>query len=379
MAFSHSGESGPWRVGVLFSRTGCTAVIERTQLYATLLAIEEINSAGGINQRQLVPIIYDPRSDPALFARLAKRLIIEDRVRNIFGCYTSSSRKAVVPVVERLNALLWYPTPYEGFEFSPNVIYTGPAPNQNSVPLCRFLMRDFGRRFFLVGSDYVYPRESNRVMRELVLKNGGTVVGETYLPLGALHREFVPIVRDIKRLGADVIFSTVVGDSTIALYQTYADAGLDPKVTPIASLTTSEAEVRAMGCDVGEGHITAAPYFESLNSPTNASFVEKYRRRFGDDEPPNMCAEAAYFQVLVFARAVEQINSADPDLLRLVVAGIELEAPQGRVAISHEYNHASVWTRIGRLNREGRFEIVEGSAGPVDADPYLIGCGRALT
>lgn len=173
--------SAPWRIGVLFSRTGFMSVIEETQYQGTQLAIEEVNEAGGVCGRELVPVAYDPGSDSAAYGHYAKRLMVEDQVSTIFGCYTSSSRKAVLPVVERLNGLLWYPTLYEGFEASPNVIYTGASPNQNSLALCRYLMDTFGTRFYFVGSDYIYPRESNRVMRELLKSNGGSVVGERYV------------------------------------------------------------------------------------------------------------------------------------------------------------------------------------------------------
>ncbi len=370
--------SAPWRVGVLFSSSGFMAVIEETQLRGTLLAIEEINAAGGINGRELVPIAYDPSSEAAAFGRYAKRLMVEDRITTIFGCYTSSSRKAVLPVVERLNGLLWYPTLYEGFEFSPNVIYTGAAPNQNSIALCRFLMDNYGTRFYFVGSDYVYPRESNRIMRELVRNNGGEVVGEVYLRLRAKHRDFAPVIRDIKALQPNVIFSTVVGDATIHLYQCYADAGFDPKTMPIASLTTTEAEIRAMGFDVGEGHITAAPYFQGVGGDSNSSFVAHYKKRYGEDEPTNMCVEAAYFQVHIFAKALEQANSLETDVLRPVVLGTEFDAPQGKISINPTCSHTDLWTRIGRVNRRGQFDVMQQSLTSVRADPYLIGYGRTV-
>ena len=184
----HSVGSEPWRIGVLFSRTGVTAVIEQSQLQGTLLALEEVNGAGGINGRELVPVIYDAGSDPAKFARYAHKLLTEDRVTMIFGCYTSTSRKAVLPLVERWNGLLWYPTLYEGFEYSPNIIYTGAAPNQNSLRLAEYLMERFGNRFYFVGSDYVCPRESNRIMREFISARRGTIVGEQYIDLRADRR-----------------------------------------------------------------------------------------------------------------------------------------------------------------------------------------------
>jgi ABC-type branched-subunit amino acid transport system substrate-binding protein len=376
VSVSNVNTTAPWRVGVLFSQSGCTAVIEETQLRATLLAIEEINAAGGINGRELCPVIYDPASETAAFGHLAKRLMVEDGITTIFGCYTSSSRKAVMPVVERLDGMLWYPTLYEGFEYSPNIIYTGAAPNQNCVELCRFLMENFGKRFYFVGSDYVYPRVLNRTMREFLAANGGTIAAERYVDLRARHSDFLPIVRDIQEAGADVIFSTVVGHSTAFLYQAYAEAGLDPRTMPIASLTTTEAEVFDMGFDVGEGHITAASYFEGIPGDSNAAFVARYKNRFGDTEPTNACAEAAYFQIFMFARALARANSMLMDHLRPLVLGSSFEAPQGPVRINPVTGHADLWTRIGRANRSGQFEIIRQSPAPVQADPFLICAGQ---
>ena len=372
--FQEAG-SGPWRVGVLFSQSGVMAVIEETQLRATLLAIDEINQSGGVNGRELVPVIYDPQSDAQAYALCAKRLMIEDGITMIFGCYTSSSRKAVLPVVERLNGLLWYPTLYEGFEFSSNVIYTGAAPNQNSVALASYLAQTYGPRFYFVGSDYVYPRESNRVMRELLRRRRCTVAGEAYLDLRSKRNDFGPVMRQIKNSGADVIFSTVVGYSTVYLYQAFVEAGLDVRVTPIASLTTTESEVRAMGFDVAAGHITAAPYFQSVSGERNDHFVKRYKARYGEDEPTNMCAEAAYFQVHLFSNALAQTNSLETDLIKGSVLGSDFDAPQGRISVSAATSHTDLWSRVGRVDRRGQFEIMQQSAMPVWADPFLVGRG----
>jgi branched-chain amino acid transport system substrate-binding protein len=375
---SDANTSEPWRVGVLFSSSGTTAVIEDTQLRGTLTAIDEINDAGGINGRPIEPVRYDPASESAAFGRYARKLMVEDGVTTIFGCYTSSSRKAVLPVVERLNGLLWYPTLYEGFEFSPNVIYTGAAPNQNSVELCRYMMERYGKRFYFVGSNYVYPHESNRIMRELVRHNGGEVVGERYLHLRAKRADFIPVMRDIQGAAPDVIFSTVVGDSTVYLYQAFADLGLNAKIMPIASLTTTEAEILAMGHDVGEGHITAAPYFQCIGGARNSAFVERFKTRYGDDQDTNMCLEAAYFQVHIFAKALAETNSMDTERLRPTVLGCDYEAPQGTVSINPSCGHTDLWTRIGKANRRGQFDLVYESQTPVGADPYLIGYGRSI-
>jgi branched-chain amino acid transport system substrate-binding protein len=374
-----SNSSAPWKFGVLFSQTGFMSVIESTQFHGTLLAIEEINASGGVNGRELLPIVYDPGSDSSACGYLAKRLMIEDDISTIFGCYTSSSRKAVLPVVERLNGLLWYPTLYEGFETSPNIIYTGAAPNQNSLALCRYLIDHYGGRFYFVGSDYIYPRESNRVMRELLKESGGSVVGEQYLGLRARRQDFRPVIEDIRRTKPDVIFSTVVGEGTVFLYQTYADAGLDSGQMPIASLTTTEAEIQAMGFDVGEGHITAASYFQDVAGEANASFVARYKKRFGQDASTNMCVESSYFQLHLFAKALQQADTLDTEILRSMVLGSTIDAPQGAVKIDPLSGHADLWTRIGRANRRGQFDILSQSQAAVHADPFLIGYGRATT
>jgi len=365
--------SEPWKVGVLFSRTGFLALIEETQYRGTMIAIDEINQAGGINGREVVTCAYDPRSDNSLFRAHSRKMLTEDGVKTIFGCYTSSSRKAVLPVVERLNGLLWYPTLYEGFEYSPNIIYTGAAPNQNSVALCEYLANTHGNRFYFVGSDYIYPRESNRIMRQLLSDRSGEVVGEMYVSLTAKREEFLPIVRDIKRLQPDVIFSTVVGESTVHLYQTFAEFGLDAGNMPIASLTTTEAEIKAMGYDVGEGHLTAAPYFQGVEGANNEAFVKRYKKRYGEDEHTNMCVEAAYFQVHLFKKALELVNTVDSDVLRPIVLGSSFEAPQGEVSINPSCSHANVWSRIGRANRFGQFDMIKQSKARVTADPFMVG------
>lgn len=370
--------SEPWRVGVLFSHTGPMAVIEETQLRGTLMALEEVNDAGGVNGRPIEPIIYNPGSDPKQYGLLAKKLMVQDGVSTMFGCYTSSSRKAVLPVVERLDGLLWYPTLYEGFEFSPNVIYTGAGPSQNSVHLCRYLMERYGSRFYLVGSDYIYPHVTNRLMRELVVGSGGTIVGERYVSLDAGCKDFRNVLQDIFRSQPDVIFSTVVGESTVLLYQAYADLGLNSKTVPIASLTTSESEVRAMGFDVAEGHLTAASYFQCVDTKENRSFVDRYHKRFGPDESTNMCVEAAYFQIKAFAEALRKTNSMDTTLLRDCVMGTSFDAPQGGVSINPSWGHADLWARIGRVNRQGQFDVLYESAHSVQSDPYLLGYGRSL-
>lgn len=362
----------PIRVGVLFSETGVTSVIERTECLGTQLAVQEINEAGGINGRELQLVFCDPQSRPALYAAQAKQLIAEERVQVILGCYMSSTRKAVIPVVERWNALLMYPTLYEGFEYSRNVIYTGAAPNQNSVPLAEFMLREHGSRVFMVGSDYVYPYESNRIMSDLIAERGGEKVAEVYLPLDASWESYVTVAKRIKATNPDFIFSTVVGYGTALLHRAYAQVKLDPVRMPIASLTTCEAEVRQMGVAIAEGHITSAPYFQSVNTEHNRSCVAKFRSRFGEDEVTNMCWEAAYFQTHLLADAMRRVNGDNVvDLLR-VLPGSEFAAPQGRVRIDEHNHHAYLRPRIGRVNAAGQFDILQEAEHWVRPDPYLI-------
>uniref|UniRef100_UPI0035A102ED transporter substrate-binding domain-containing protein n=1 Tax=Delftia acidovorans TaxID=80866 RepID=UPI0035A102ED len=300
----------PVRVGILYSATGTTSTIGQSQLQGAQLAIDEINETGGLLGRELVAVRYDPASTPARYAALAEQLIVRDGINVIFGCYMSSSRKAVIPIVEKWNKLLFYPTLYEGFEFSGNVIYTGAAPNQNSVQLADYMTSSFGARVYLIGSDYIYPYESNRIMGELVMQHPGSdKLGEHYLPLDATERDYAAIMQDIRARQPDFIFSTVVGDSTASLYRAYADAGFNPQTMPIASLTTSEAEIAQMGADVAAGHFTAAPYFQSIDSPANARCLARLRQRLGDDCRPNLCWEAAYFQMHLFANAFRQAGS----------------------------------------------------------------------
>ncbi len=366
-------DKDPVRVGILFSETGVTSTIGLSQLQGALLGIEEINEAGGIDGRELVAVRYDPQSQPARYADLAERLIVQDGVNVIFGCYMSSSRKAVIPVVEKWNKLLFYPTLYEGFEYSGNVIYTGAAPNQNSVQLAEFMTANFGARVYLIGSDYIYPYESNRIMGELVLQRPGSEkLAERYMALDATEKDYAAVIADIRNKRPDFIFSTVVGESTAALYRAYAEAGFDPKTMPIASLTTSEAEISQMARGVAAGHYTSAPYFQSIQSDANRRCLTRLRQHFGDGSVPNLCWESSYFQMHIFANALRQ--SDDEGIARLLphILGSEFDAPQGRVKIDPTNHHTCLYPRIGRVNVDGQFTIVRQATRSVYPDPYLV-------
>lgn len=366
-------DKDPVRVGILFSETGVTSTIESSQLQGALLGIDEINEAGGIDGRELVAVRYDPQSTPSRYAELAERLIVQDGVNVIFGCYMSSSRKAVIPVIEKWNKLLFYPTLYEGFEFSGNVIYTGAAPNQNSVQLAEFMTTNFGARVYLIGSDYIYPYESNRIMGELVQqRQGSEKLAERYMALDATDKDYSEIMVDIRNQRPDFIFSTVVGESTAALYRAYADAGFDPKTMPIASLTTSEAEIARMEPGMAAGHYTSAPYFQSIQSDANLRCLARLSQRFDDCSVPNLCWEASYFQMHIFANALRK--SGDEGIAQLMphILGSEFDAPQGRIKIDPANHHTCLYPRIGRVDSTGQFTIVRQATRSVYPDPYLV-------
>ena len=366
-------DKDPIRIGILFSETGVTSTIGLSQLQGALLGIDEINEAGGIDGRELVAIRYDPQSTPSRYAELAERLIVQDGVNVIFGCYMSSSRKAVIPVIEKWNKLLFYPTLYEGFEYSSNVIYTGAAPNQNSVQLAEFMTSNFGSRVYLIGSDYIYPYESNRIMGELVQqRQGSEKLAERYMALNATQKDYVEVMADIRNKQPDFIFSTVVGESTAALYRAYADAGFDPKTMPIASLTTSEAEISQMERGMATGHYTSAPYFQSIKSDVNLRCLARLRQRFDGCSVPNLCWEASYFQMHIFANALRQ--SGDEGIAQLIphILGSEFDAPQGRIKIDPANHHTCLYPRIGRVDAEGQFIIVRQATRSVYPDPYLV-------
>ncbi len=372
-------DNPPWRVGVLFSRSGPMQVSETEHFFGTALAIEEINRAGGVLGRPIEPVAYDPASDETEYGRLANRLLADDGVSVIFGCSTSQCRKAVLKLVERRNGLLWYPSLYEGFEFSPNVIYTGAAPNQTSIHFAAWLARSYGNRFYLVGSDYIYPRETNRIIRDLLAQLGGEVLRETYVPFGAGAERLPAIIADIAEKRPNVVFCTVVGSTAQSFYRLYHAAGLDATRMPIASLTMAEGEVRAIGPALCAGHVTAATYFSTIAGESNARFVASFRARFGADAPVSMWSQGAYTQVHLFARALARANSIDTETLVEQALGLEMDAPEGHVTIDPDNHHTWLRPRIGVLGADGDFNLVWEAKAPVRPDPYLTSYGPVET
>lgn len=362
-----------YKVGILFSRESLTAGTEITQENATLMAIDEVNAAGGMDGIPLLPIIATPGRLPETYRRAAEWLCDVQQVPVIFGTHMSSTRKAVLPVVESRRVPLFYPTLYEGFEYSPYCFYTGSVPNQNSVQLASYVINHYGARVFFIGGQYVYPRESNRIMRELYEQAGGEVVGEVYLPLNAAQEDFSQVLDRVKQLQPNAIYSTVVGSDIVKLYRAYRQLGLDPERMPIVSLATNEVDVAAMSSDQAEGHITAAPYFATLDSEASRCFANNYRRNFGDDAPITAGAEAAYFQVHLVAAAGNIARSlAAPDLTR-ALGGASFDAPQGRVVLDTDTHHTYLWPRIARVDAQRQFKVLYSAQEAVRPIPYLVG------
>lgn len=361
------------RIGGLFSDTGVTAAAEGSTMRGAQFAIQQINAAGGVGGRPLELITRNPDSTPALYAMHIESLIREENLRFFFGCYTSAARKAALPVVERYDALLMYPVYYEGFEYSRNIIYTGATPNHNAVPLGNYMLDNFGNRVLMIGSEYVYPYETNRLMSDLLYERGGTKLGEYYLPLkNARPEDFPKLMVKARELKPSFIFSTVVGETMAHLYQAYADAGFDPAVMPIASLTTSETDIKQMGVHLGNGHISAATYFQSVDTPINRQCIAEYRELFGQEQVTDRCWEAAYFQVHLLAKAIVSAGSTEVEDVLQAMRGLEFEAPQGRVRVDAHNHHTYLFSRIGRANAQGQFDILYESQSALKPDPYAV-------
>jgi branched-chain amino acid transport system substrate-binding protein len=364
-------DEATWRVGVLFSRSGVSGVTETEHFLGTALAIEEINEAGGVLGRPIEPICYDPAGNNDAYRTLARRMLSEDGVEVVFGCSLSASRKSVLSTVERHNGLLWYPSIYEGFEYSENIVYTGATLNQNVFALADYLLQEHGPRIFLIGSDYIYPRESNRVMRDLIEAKGGTIVGELYAPLDADDAAHAAMITEIRHAAPDAVFSTVVGRGAERLYRAYAGSGIDRTRCPIASLTLAEGQIRAIGPELCSGHVLAASYFSALAGDANRRFVEAFQARFGAERPTSMWSETAYAQVHLFAQALTEAGTLDAERLGAAALRQRIAAPEGDLAFDGETRHIWLTPGIGVARSDGQFDVVWRARRPVRPDPYL--------
>ena len=358
-------------VGVLFSLTGGLSIVEKSLHDATMMAISEINASGGVMGKQVRAIEEDGASDPKTYNEKASKLVIEDKLPTVFGSYTSASRKAVLPVFEKRNSMYFYPTYYEGYECSRNVVYTGAVPNQQLSNFVPWIIEKLGKRkFFIVGSDYIYPREMAKVVKILLEKNGATYVGDEYLELG--HSEWGSMVNKIKNSGCDVVLSNVVGDSVVAFYREYKNQGLTMDKLPICATVTSEIEIAAMGPEYAVGSYTSFPYFMAIDTPENKSFIERYRAFVKDPKAVThhaMCS--AYFQVFLWKQAVEKAKDTSPNAVREAVRNQSFLSPGGEVKVAAENLHTWLTPRIAQWGADGQGKIVDAYPGPIFPLPYV--------
>lgn len=356
------------RVGILHSLSGTMAISEASLKDAELMAIAQINAAGGVLGRRIEAVIEDGASDPATFALKARKLLEQDKVVTIFGGWTSACRKAVLPVLEELNALLWYPVEYEGLECSRHIFYTGICPNQQVGPAVDWLLQNIGNRFYLLGSDYVFPRAANKIIKAQLKRKGGLLAGEEYVPLGAT--EFGDAIARIKLAKPDVVFNTLNGGSNLAFYQQYHDAGIRAEDIPIMAISVSEEELRGIGSNAVAGHYASWSYFQTIDTPQNRTFVENFKRHYGADRVTSDPIATAHFQVHLWKQAAEKAGSFDIDLLREAAYGQTFEAPGGQVIVESN-NHLQKPCYIGKILPNGQFQIVFTSPGMIKPQPWL--------
>jgi urea transport system substrate-binding protein len=361
---------GEIKVGILHSLSGTMSISEVSVKDAEIMAIEEINAAGGVLGKQIVPVIEDGASDWPTFAEKAGKLLDVDKVAIVFGCWTSASRKAVLPVFESKKGLLYYPVQYEGLEASPNIFYAGATTNQQIIPSVDFLLKEKKKtKFFLLGSDYVFPRTANKIIKAQLKDAGLEVAGEEYTPLGAT--EYSTVISKIQASGADVVYNTLNGDSNVAFFKQLKDAGSTAETLLTLSVSVAEEEIRGIGPENMVGHLTAWNYFQTTDTPENKTFVAAYKKKYGDNRVTDDPIEAAYFMVYIWAAAVTKAGSTDVDAVRAAAKGLTFQAPEGLVTFDGENQHVSKIARIGEAQADGMFKEIWTSGEPVKPDPFL--------
>ncbi len=356
------------KIGVLHSLSGTMAASEAPLVDAVRLAVEEANQSGGVNGRQIEMIVADCRSDAAYCAQQAEKLITRDKVQALFGCWTSACRKAVKEVVERHHHLLFYPVQYEGLEQSPDIIYTGAAPNQQIIPMVNWAMRHYGRRAYLVGSDYVFPRTANQIVKKLLLAQDGQLVAERYVPMG--ERNLDAVVREIAARRPDFVVNTLNGDSNRYFFRALQKAGIRAEDIPVFSTSIAEAELAAIGPELVAGHYVAWNYFQSVPGHENRDFIERFRRRFGPQRVLDDPMEADYIGVKLWVSALRRAGTLDLPTVKMVLAQQSLNAPEGIVAVDESTRHLWKLVRIGKARADGQFEIVWQSDHSIAPAPF---------
>jgi ABC-type branched-subunit amino acid transport system substrate-binding protein len=360
------------QVGFLFSSTGSYELVSRSMLNGALLAAEEVNASGlGI---RIEPSALNPGGDLSQYSALATALL-KRNIRHVIGCYTSSSRKEVIPLFEKHDALLWYPSHYEGFESSTNVVYTGAAPNQHVLPLVEYLLQHHGHRAFCVGSNYIWAWENNRILRESVTARGGSVLAERYFAVG--ETDFQQVIEAIIDARSSFVFLTLIGTSAYQFFRDFRAAccarGIDQaREIPVASCSLSEPELEAIGDDAVDGHLSSSVYFCSIQSPENLRFLDAYESRYPEGPTASADAEASYNAVWLLACGAAAAKTDDPRAIKAEIVRQHLDAPQGKVWIDEQTFHAYLTPRIGRSNRNAEFDLVSEARAPVQPDPYLV-------
>lgn len=346
----------PVKLGILHSLTGSIAIAEIGVTEAERLAIDEINASGGVLGRQLQAVVEDGASDNPTFSEKAQKLLVSDKVAAVFGCYTSASRKAVLPVFERYKGLLYYPTHDEGLEFSKNIIYTGADGVQCAFPAIEWLMKNRGKKFYLIGSDFIFPRTINRISRPTITKAGGTVVGEDYEPLGST--DFASLINKIKAAKPDLILSTIVGDLNVSFYKQLNSAGLMDVAQSIVALAVGEEEARGIGPENLVGVNSCMGYFQSVDSPESKKFGDAFKVKYGSNRVVGDVMECGYISVYLWKLAVEKAGSFDVEKVVAASSDLPFDAPEGKVKI-HATNHR-LWkhARIGKFKPDGQIEIL---------------------
>ncbi len=381
--FVHAAE-GTIKVGILHSLSGTMAISETVLKDVALMTIDEINAKGGVLGKKLEPVIVDPASNWPLFAEKAKQLISQDKVAVMFGCWTSVSRKSVLPVVEELNSLLFYPVQYEGEELSKNVFYTGAAPNQQAIPAVEYLMSKDGggaKRFVLLGTDYVYPRTTNKILRAFLKSKGvkDSDIDEKYTPFG--HSDYQTIVADIKKFsagGKTAVISTINGDSNVPFYKELGNQGLKATDVPVVAFSVGEEELRGVDTKPLVGHLAAWNYFMSLKNPTNDAFKKQWaeyakaKKLPGADKPlTNDPMEATYIGIHMWKQAVEKAKSTDTDKVIAAMAGQTFAAPGGmKSTMDMKNHHLHKPVFIGEVKGDGQFNVVWKTPAPIPAKPW---------
>jgi urea transport system substrate-binding protein len=362
-----SNAAGTVKVGVLHSLTGTMAISEVTVKNTTLLAIDQINAAGGVLGKQIEPVIEDGASDPAMFAQKAQKLIQQDKVVTVFGGWTSASRKAMLPVFERFKSLLWYPVQFEGNECSPDIMYSGAQPNQQILPALTWSFKKGDKSIFLLGSDYVFPRTANLILKKHILAGGGTVAGEEYVPLGG--SDFSAVINKIQLAKPQIIFNTLNGDSNVSFFKQMAAAGLPPSKMPVMSFSIAEQEAKAIGPSLLAGSYAAWNYFQSLPDPANKKFVAAYQAKYPGSPVDDPMAHG-YLDVYEWAAAVKKAGTFDPAKVRKAAASLTWsDLGLGKTRFIQNQSLAQT-AYVGELMPSGQFKILWDSGAPVSPVPY---------